>query len=224
MHRRKLLALLDDYEARYGTSDEERTACERMRAFVEAHEDCFERNCVPGHITGSAWVLDPTRERVLLTHHRKLDIWVQLGGHSDGETDPAKVALAEATEESGLEVELLAPEIFDIDIHEIPARGDEPAHLHYDVRFALGALVSVSWRGSNAPVSTHCSKSLTILSGNRPAGGISTPSYRNASIKGLCSGLPGTMAGPESPPCSNAWAESNRRLPLISFDVAAWHS
>ncbi len=139
MHRRKLLTLLDAYEARYGHSDEERLACGRMRAFAMAHEDCFERSCVPGHITGSAWVVNPSRDRVLLTHHRKLDIWVQLGGHSDGESDPAQVALTEATEESGLEVAFAADAVFDIDIHEIPARGEEAAHLHYDVRFAFVA-------------------------------------------------------------------------------------
>ena len=76
---------------------------------------------------------------MLLTHHRKLNIWVQLGGHSDGDSDSLSVALREATEESGLAVEAVSERIFDIDCHQIPARKGEPAHLHYDVRFWLRA-------------------------------------------------------------------------------------
>ena len=75
----------------------------------------------------------------MLTHHKKLGIWVQLGGHSDGDPDTPSVACKEATEESGLDVTFLSEQIFDLDIHEIPARKDDPAHYHYDVRFAFVA-------------------------------------------------------------------------------------
>ncbi|MDT8410670.1 MAG: NUDIX hydrolase, partial [Wenzhouxiangellaceae bacterium] len=92
-----------------------------------------------GHITGSAWLVDPSGSEVLLTHHRKLDRWLQLGGHSDGDPDTAAVALREAGEESGLAVELLSPDILDIDIHEIPARKDDPAHFHFDVRYVVAS-------------------------------------------------------------------------------------
>lgn len=113
---------------------------QRLRGFVMDNPGCFERSLGIGHVTGSAWVLDKTRGRVLLTHHKKLDIWVQLGGHADGESDVAAVAMREAREESGIsQIELLMPDIFDIDIHLIPARGDEPEHYHYDCRFALVA-------------------------------------------------------------------------------------
>ena len=112
---------------------------ERFRVFVTAHENCFERSCASGHITGSAWLLDSRQERALLTHHRKLDRWLQLGGHSDGDPDSLAVALREAREESGLAVRPLDDSIFDLDVHLIPARGDEPAHYHFDVRFALCA-------------------------------------------------------------------------------------
>jgi len=109
-------------------------------AFVEAHEDCFERGCLPGHLTGSAWVVDPARTRVVLTHHRKLDRWLQLGGHADGETELRGVALREAREESGLtRLRALESEVFDVDAHRIPARGPVPEHWHFDLRFLIEA-------------------------------------------------------------------------------------
>jgi 8-oxo-dGTP pyrophosphatase MutT (NUDIX family) len=77
-------------------------------------------------------------DSVLLTHHRKLGGWFQLGGHADGDNNPIRVALKEATEESGIPyIRVLYPEIFDLDIHTILARGTEPAHDHFDLRFAL---------------------------------------------------------------------------------------
>jgi 8-oxo-dGTP pyrophosphatase MutT (NUDIX family) len=76
---------------------------------------------------------------VLLTHHRKLDRWLQLGGHSDGDPDTLAVARREAEEESGLPVRVLGTAIFDLDVHEIPARKGDPAHYHYDVRFIFVA-------------------------------------------------------------------------------------
>lgn len=113
---------------------------DRLRRFVEQEPRCFERTLPMGHITGSAWIIDHARTHVLLTHHRKLDRWLQLGGHADGEADILNVALREAREESGLEdVTPLSNGIFDIDVHVIPARGAEPEHLHFDVRWLLEA-------------------------------------------------------------------------------------
>ena len=137
MHRRELLRLLD---AHVVVDDHERHALERLRRFVEAEPRCFERSLESGHVTGSAWIVCPSRRRVLLTHHRKLELWLQLGGHCDGDADVCAVALREAHEESGLDVlRLLHGGIFDVDVHEIPARPGEPAHFHYDVRFLLEA-------------------------------------------------------------------------------------
>lgn len=111
-----------------------------MLAFVLQHEDCFERSLLVGHMTGSAWVLNAEGSHVLLTHHRKLNRWLQLGGHADGEPDLLKVALREAWEESGIaDIVPLQETPFDIDIHRIPERGAEPAHFHYDVRYLLQA-------------------------------------------------------------------------------------
>ena len=136
MRAEKTLRLIDAYRARYP----EEVDAARLRRFVEAQPRCFERDCFDdGHVTGSAWVVDSAGSRVLLTHHRKLGKWLQLGGHSDGDPDTLAVALREAQEESGLAVRPISEAVLDIDIHTIPARKGEPAHLHYDVRFVLRA-------------------------------------------------------------------------------------
>lgn len=108
--------------------------------FVAAHEDCLLRSCGPGHLTGSAWILSPDRTRTLLTHHLKLDKWLQLGGHADGDGDLLAVARREAQEESGLgRLRVMSPEIFDLDRHWIPARKTDPGHYHFDLRFIIEA-------------------------------------------------------------------------------------
>lgn len=112
----------------------------RIAAFVEEYVNCFERTLAIGHVTGSAWVVDPHRTCVLLTHHAKLNKWLQPGGHADGDPDILRVALREAREETGLRsLRAVSETIFDVDVHEIPARGPESAHVHYDIRFLLEA-------------------------------------------------------------------------------------
>ncbi|MGN2252069.1 NUDIX hydrolase [Frateuria sp. GZRe12] len=107
--------------------------------FLASADEVFERSHPPGHFTGSAWLVSADGERVLLTHHRKLGRWLQLGGHADGDRDLARVALREAEEESGLGDLVVEPEIFDLDRHLIPARGEVPAHWHFDVRYVVRA-------------------------------------------------------------------------------------
>ncbi len=133
MHRRRLLAAL---AAHRPIDAEEEFSCARIERFVARTPLCFGRRTLAGHVTGSAWIVDRARERALLTHHRKLGLWLQLGGHSDGDPDTLAVALREAREESGLgSVRPATEAIFDVDVHEIPARQSEPTHLHYDVRW-----------------------------------------------------------------------------------------
>ena len=135
MKRNKLLALLDDYNLRFPLEDD---VTGRFRAFVQREPRCFERDCWDdGHVTASALVVNRARTHTLLTHHAKLGRWLQLGGHSDGDPDPLDVALREAREESGLDVTPLSGDVFDLDIHPIPQRKDDPRHFHYDVRFLL---------------------------------------------------------------------------------------
>ena len=138
MDREAFETLLDRYERR---NVEERATIERMRSLLRDRKAAFERDCFePGHFTSSAWIVSRERSAVLLTHHRKLERWLQLGGHVDGDPDVFASALREAEEESGLSGFIALPrdgrsEILDLDIHAIPARGPEPAHAHFDVRF-----------------------------------------------------------------------------------------
>lgn len=114
---------------------------DRILAFVLRHEQPFDRGILQGHLTGSAITVWADGSRVLLLHHRKLDRWLQPGGHGDpGETTGEEVALREALEESGirgLALHPTAPRPLDVDVHDIPARGSEPAHEHLDLRYLV---------------------------------------------------------------------------------------
>ena len=133
--------LLDDVRGYRPLDERERGMRDRLVAFLEAHgARAFDRDLVAGHVTASAWIVDPGRAAAVLLHHRKLARWLQLGGHVDGDPDVRRSALREAREDSGLRtLRLIGDEIYDIDVHRIPARGGEPEHDHYDVRFALEA-------------------------------------------------------------------------------------
>ena len=115
----------------------------RIVAFVTRHPDPFDRRIPEGHLTGSALVVSASGHRVLLLHHRKLDRWLQPGGHADpGERTGEEVALREALEETGiggLSLHPAAPRPLDVDVHDIPARGAEPAHEHLDLRYLVVA-------------------------------------------------------------------------------------
>ena len=111
--------------------------------------DPYARARLEGHFTASSWLLDRTRSRVLLTHHRKLDRWLQLGGHADGERDLRAVALREAEEESGLGGLVAEGDIFDLDRHWIPEHKGVPGHWHYDVRYVVHATASDEFRVSD---------------------------------------------------------------------------
>ncbi|GAA0657329.1 NUDIX hydrolase [Streptomyces malaysiensis] len=111
---------------------------------LAAYPDGMWKACGDGHITASALVIDPERERVLLTLHRKLRMWLQMGGHCEpGDTTLAGAALREATEESGIEGLTLLP--------DGPVRLDRhhtPCAWHLDVQYAVvaprGAVTAIS--------------------------------------------------------------------------------
>ena len=137
MHRQQLLNLLENY---IPTDTNELSMRNETIDFVKKNKDCFKRELLEGHITGSAWIVDITHQNVLLIHHKKLNQWFQPGGHCDGDSDVLNVALKEANEETGLiDIKLLSQQIYDIDVHLIPQRKDVPAHYHYDIRFIFEA-------------------------------------------------------------------------------------
>lgn len=136
MHRSPLLFLLNTHVP----ADEfEWAMWLKTIAFVEAHSKCFERSLAVGHVTASAWVLSPDRQQVLLMHHRKLNRWFQPGGHCDGDPNVLGVAMKEVGEETGFKTTPIRSDVFDVDVHSIPATNKEAAHLHYDIRFLLEA-------------------------------------------------------------------------------------
>lgn len=137
MHRQDLIRKLEAYSPEF---EEEKKFRASLLTFIEKNSACFERTLQEGHITGSGWIVNESRSKALLTHHRKLDKWLQPGGHADGDADIVRVATKEVVEESGLgSVRLISSAIFDIDIHLIPGFGATPEHLHYDVRFLFEA-------------------------------------------------------------------------------------
>ena len=134
--REALLEALESYRVE-ASRDEEAIA--RFRWFLE-RADPFRRADPEGHVTASAVVAHTSGDRFLLVFHRKLDRWLQPGGHlEDGDASVFDAAMREAREETGVEslAAPLGPAILDLDVHPIPAFGAEPAHVHYDVRFLL---------------------------------------------------------------------------------------
>ena len=133
--------------------DKERRDVALIRAFLRQHPgDAHLRSQSAGHLTGSAFVLDAAGAQVLLLHHRRLDRWLQPGGHGEGELEPRLIALREVEEETGLAAAQLRAfpdaRILDVDVHAIPARPGEPEHLHLDLRYGFiaagGALPRLS--------------------------------------------------------------------------------
>lgn len=136
MHRHALKILLNDYRRSHPRED----VTDRFFRFVESHTNCFERSLEQGHVTASAWIVDKDANSALLVHHKKLGLWLQPGGHCDGDSDVVRVATKEVQEETGLDTfEIVSDRIFDLDIHEIPVWEKTPAHYHYDVRFLIYA-------------------------------------------------------------------------------------
>jgi 8-oxo-dGTP pyrophosphatase MutT (NUDIX family) len=135
------VTLLEILSRHVAADAEEATDLRRIVDFVRRHPHPFDRGIREGHLTGSAIVVSPGADSVLLLHHRKLDRWLQPGGHADpGETRGEDVALREAREETGiaeLALHPTAPRPLDVDVHAIPARGEEPAHDHLDLRYLV---------------------------------------------------------------------------------------
>lgn len=136
MQQASVLQLLSAHQA---FDPHEQQMLERTTSFVREYETFYSRDLLVGHLTGSAWIVDETLSHALLLHHGKLNKWLQPGGHIEDDADLLAAALREAQEETGVNVRPHSPAIFDVDVHEIPARSHEPAHFHYDIRFLLVA-------------------------------------------------------------------------------------
>lgn len=159
MHRNNLKNLLQNY---HPSDPQEKIFKQRMLDFLDQYPNCFERSLEIGHFTASTWLLNDAQTHALLMHHAKLNRWFQLGGHADGETDLLAVAIKEAQEESGIQnIVPVSAEIFDIDIHEIPANSRDKAHDHFDVRFLLKVL------GDEEVIQNRESKELRWIGKNR---------------------------------------------------------
>ena len=142
MFRTPLINALVNY--RQAMPGEAKTV-EDILIFVKSHKNCFSRENQAGHVTGSAWLLNQTEDKVLLTHHKKLGRWLQLGGHADNNPDINAVALREAQEESGLQqIQCLTEHVFSVDIHLIPEHIGKfqvtPKHYHYDITYIFKAM------------------------------------------------------------------------------------
>jgi 8-oxo-dGTP pyrophosphatase MutT (NUDIX family) len=136
MDKQQTLQWISDIRTEF---DEENFFRKKTLEFLIAHDEFWQRSTLSGHLTGSAWVLNPTKDKALLIHHMGLEKWFQPGGHAES-TDSSllETARREAAEECGLqELTLLSDRLFDLDIHIIPAKKDIPEHVHYDLRFAF---------------------------------------------------------------------------------------
>ncbi len=135
MHRNYLLQLLANY---HPSAPEEIEYKDDIIDFVQRNEECFERNLQHGHITASAWLLNKEGDKALLTYHKKLNKWIQLGGHCDGDSDILAIAIRESQEESGIKnIKPVHDQIFDVGVHFIPGNAEAEKHYHYDIRFLL---------------------------------------------------------------------------------------
>jgi 8-oxo-dGTP pyrophosphatase MutT (NUDIX family) len=137
MDRKSLLHQLTNYKTVY---PEEALFVPRFRSLLTNFPDCYKRSMRTGHMTGSAWIINEHADAVLLVHHKKLDRWLQPGGHADGDENMVHVSSREAREETGLaSLKLINENIFDIDVHQIPEHKDVESHLHHDIRFLFQA-------------------------------------------------------------------------------------
>jgi len=137
MHRDNLLQLLENYHPK---DTNELKSKEKIISFVKQYKDCFERTLDIGHIVASCWLVNHDNSKALLTHHKKLNEWLQLGGHCDGNPNVLDVAIKEAQEESGiLDIQPLSHSLFYIDVHRIPEYKNEKEHYHYNIVFLLQA-------------------------------------------------------------------------------------
>lgn len=173
-HRNELLSKLNSYRTTILDPDQIALTKE-IEEFIKSEANCFDRELLIGHVTGSAVLLNQDLSKICLTLHRKFNKWVQLGGHADGNPDIFSVALREAQEESGItNITALTTDIFDVCIHNVPEFNNIPAHKHYDIRFLFHAQsnaplvinhesIELAWFERYDPLFTSCDPSVQRL-------------------------------------------------------------
>lgn len=135
VNKQELIQLVNQYP----TNDHHK---QQILAFLHENEDFWTKGNIAGQITAACWVVNKTLTKALMTHHKKLDRWLQIGGHLEAEDENiVDSCIRELKEESGLtQFNLLQPEVFDLDVHHIPASAKGvPAHIHYDIRMLFEA-------------------------------------------------------------------------------------
>ncbi|MCY3832344.1 MAG: NUDIX hydrolase [Chloroflexi bacterium] len=137
-----LAQIVANMDAHQPADDKEARDIQRMKELIAEHPNILNMNCEIGHITASALIVHEASRRTLLHFHKRLNRWLQVGGHTDYDRDPAQAALREAREETGLPDlthyparDPIVP--IDYDIHPIPEYGELPRHLHLDFRYIL---------------------------------------------------------------------------------------
>lgn len=134
LNEEDLLDKLDRYEPVY---HEQEVTKNRFLSFL-CNENAYERSNLEGHITCSCWLINKDGTKAVLLKHKKLNMWLQPGGHADGDKNTLFVAIKEAKEETNIHnIEAVSEDIFDLDIHKIPEHKGVPEHYHYDVRYLL---------------------------------------------------------------------------------------
>jgi 8-oxo-dGTP pyrophosphatase MutT (NUDIX family) len=131
----RLESLLDELRSYEPADDTEAHNVESVVSLLTRSAHPFSRGQFdPGHVTASCYIVDP-EGRLLLHHHRRLERWLQMGGHVEADEITSAAALREGREESGLPDLMLDGAILDVDVHAIPESKGDPRHHHFDVRY-----------------------------------------------------------------------------------------
>lgn len=139
----------------------------------------YSRDNKIGHITSSCWILNKQLDSVLLTHHRKLNIWIPTGGHAESETEPISIAIREGEEETGLKLRLLSKIPFNKDIHIIPPYKHVPKHKHFDYTYLFMPIGSEEFTISDE---SHDLKWIPLLDIEKYSSELNVISMRDKSI------------------------------------------
>lgn len=134
------IKILKEIESYKPWDSEEKEAKEKIVEYLKTNNIIIDTENKDGHLTASAWIVNSKRDKILMTHHKILDIWIQLGGHTNKGETAFIAALREGYEESGLKtISEVNKDIFDLDVHYFPETRKNKAHYHYDIRYLFEA-------------------------------------------------------------------------------------